>query len=244
MLTPASDVVGSGTPLDRGRIIFILDPMAETVETVETVGGSDGGGLDQVRERLLEATARVFARQGYDGTRILDIVREAGLSTGAVYGRFRSKNDLLREAVIARSGAAARLGTESAGRVADLVARGAARSTAPLSDAEAVRLEAFVAARREPEVARALGEAEARWRAEVAPLVEAALRDGTIAEGIDPDAVLYFVRTLHLGLLVQRASGLPGPDATAWEELVTRIVASFGRPVPPIKEPVPPIKEH
>ena len=42
----------------------------------------------------------MFAREGYDGTKILDIVQEAGLSTGAVYSRFRSKNELLRAAVI------------------------------------------------------------------------------------------------------------------------------------------------
>ncbi|GAC1316553.1 MAG: hypothetical protein NVSMB16_13360 [Acidimicrobiales bacterium] len=188
---------------------------------------------DAVRERLLDAAARVFARQGYDGTRILDIVREAGLSTGAVYGRFRSKNDLLREAVVARSSVAARLGAEGASRVADLVTRGAAHNTGPLGDVEAVRLEAFVAARREPEVARALTEADARWRASVAPLVETALRDGTIAPDVDPEAVLYFVRTLHLGLLVQRGSGLPGPDPATWEVLVSRIVASFGLPPDP-----------
>ena len=187
---------------------------------------------DPVRERLLDAAARVFARQGYDGTRILDIVREAGLSTGAVYGRFQSKNDLLREAVVSRSTVAARLGAEGSRRVADLLARGATRSAGSLSDAEAVRLEAFVAARREPEVARALGEADEHWRASVAPLVEAARRDGTIGEGVDPEAVLHFVRTLHLGLLVHRASGLPGPEPEAWAQLITRIVASFGSPDP------------
>ena len=58
---------------------------------------------DPLRDQLLDAAARVFARQGYEGTRIQDIVAEAGLSTGAVYGRFRSKNELLREAVITRS---------------------------------------------------------------------------------------------------------------------------------------------
>ncbi|GAC1315387.1 MAG: hypothetical protein NVSMB12_10760 [Acidimicrobiales bacterium] len=197
-------------------------------------------GDDPMRDRLLEAAARVFARKGYDGTRILDIVREAGLSTGAVYGRFRSKNDLLREAVIARSGVAARLEAEGAHRVADLVARGAARSADPLTDAEAVRLEAFVAARREPEVACALQDADTNWRASVAPLVEAALGDGTIDEGIDPDAVLYFVRTLHLGLLVHRGSGLAGPDPDAWAHLISRVVAGFGAPdLPPVAKPDP-----
>ena len=58
---------------------------------------------DELRERLLRAAAAVFARQGYDGTKIMDVVRESGLSTGAVYGRFKSKNDLLREAIVTRS---------------------------------------------------------------------------------------------------------------------------------------------
>jgi AcrR family transcriptional regulator len=188
---------------------------------------------DALRTRLLDAAARVFARQGFEGTKILDIVREAGLSTGAVYGRFRSKHELLREAVVRRSSGAARLGHEGAERVADLVARGAALRDEPLTDAEAIRLEAFVTARREPEVATALAEAEDLWRAAVAPLVDAALADGTVAPGVDPEAVLFLVRTLHLGLLAQRGSGLPTPDAESWRQLIARVVASFGAPPSP-----------
>ena len=52
----------------------------------------------------------MFRRQGYAGTKVMDIVREAGLSTGAVYGRFQSKNDLLRAAVLERTVHVARLG--------------------------------------------------------------------------------------------------------------------------------------
>jgi AcrR family transcriptional regulator len=183
---------------------------------------------DELRTRLLDAAARVFARQGFAGTKILDIVREAGLSTGAVYGRFRSKDELLREAVVRRSTTAARLGTEGVARVADLVARGAAIRDEPLTDAEAVRLEAFVTARRDDEVAAALAEAEAHWREAVQPLVDAAITDGTVGDGVDPEAVLFLVRTLHLGLLAQRGSGLPTPDPASWQSLISRVVASFG----------------
>ena len=66
---------------------------------------------DELRARLVRAAAAVFAREGYAGTKIMDIVREAGVSTGTVYGRFRSKNELLREAVVgasARGGVLAR----------------------------------------------------------------------------------------------------------------------------------------
>jgi AcrR family transcriptional regulator len=183
---------------------------------------------DELRERLLRAAAAVFARQGYDGTKIMDVVRESGLSTGAVYGRFRSKNDLLREAIVTRSHNAARLGSDGLERVADLITAGATRTDAPLSDAEALRLEAFVTARREPEVAQALADAHVLFRKRMEPLTEAALLDGTIDDDIDPEAVLFLVRILNLGLLLHRGSGLPGPDEDSWRALVDRVVASFG----------------
>lgn len=185
---------------------------------------------DLLRERLLDAAARVFAEKGYDGTRIQDVVREAGLSTGAVYGRFTSKTDLLREAVITRSMPQVAQGSGAAAKVADLVARGAADLSPGLTDPEAILLETYVTSRREPEVAAALTDANESWRAAVAPLVEAALVDGTVDEGVDPEAVLFLVRVLRIGMLLHRGSGLPTPDADGWEALVGRVVASFGRP--------------
>jgi AcrR family transcriptional regulator len=192
---------------------------------------TDVSGPDDLRERLLRAAAAVFARQGYDGTKIMDIVRESGLSTGAVYGRFRSKNDLLREAIVSRSSKAARLGADGIDRVADLIASGVTHTDCPLSDGEALRLEAYVTARREPEVAQALAEANAAFLERMAPLAAAARLDGTVDDDIDPDAVVFLVRILHLGLLLHRGSGLPGPDDKAWQVLVERLVASFGRQV-------------
>lgn len=183
---------------------------------------------DPLRRQLLEAAARVFARQGYSGTKIQDIVRESGLSTGAVYGRFSSKDHLLREAVIARTGKVANPGSATGARVADLIRRSARLSSEALTDDEAVRLEAFVTARREPDVAAAVADAQAEWRASIQPVVDAAVVDGTVAEGVDPEAVLFFVRSMHLGLLLQQGAGLPGPDPAGWAELIGRIVASFG----------------
>ncbi|HET6949580.1 MAG TPA: helix-turn-helix domain-containing protein [Acidimicrobiales bacterium] len=204
--------------------------------TQRTTGGAAGPGApggDALRERLLRAAAAVFARQGYDGTKIMDVVRESGLSTGAVYGRFRSKNDLLREAIITRSTAAARVGVEGLHRVADFIAAGVSRTDAPLSDVEALRLEAYVTARREPEVAKALAEAHELFQQRMAPVLAAARRDGTVADDVDPDAALFLVRILHLGLLLHRGSGLPGPDEDAWQALVARVVASIGQPPQP-----------
>ena len=183
---------------------------------------------DPIRAQLLDAAAQVFADKGYSGTKIQDIVRAAGLSTGAVYGRFQSKDHLLREAVLAQRNRFAGTSMPEGMRVSELIERLAAVSDAPLSNAEAVRLEAFVTARREPDVADAVAEAQREWREAIQPLVDKAIADGTVANDVDPEAVLFFVRTIALGLLLQRGAGIPGPDPAAWDALVRRIVASFG----------------
>lgn len=188
---------------------------------------SEQSAGDPIREQLIAAALRVFAAKGFEGTKILDIVRAAGLSTGAVYGRFASKTDLLREAVVHGSRRSGRFEV-GATRVADFIRRGATATTGPLTDEEAVRLEAFVAARRDPTVAAALADAQVTFRAAVQPLVDAAVEDGTVATGVDPEAVLFLVRTIQLGLLLQRAAGAPAPGAEPWAALVDRIVASFG----------------
>jgi AcrR family transcriptional regulator len=200
------------------------------VSPAPATGGAVGApGGDELRERLLRAAVAVFARQGYDGTKIMDIVRESGLSTGAVYGRFRSKNDLLREAIVTHSRRTARVGGDDFARVADMIAAVATHTADPLTDAEAVRLEAYVTARREPEVAAAIDESYRVFRERLAPVVAEAEADGTVGDEVDPDAVLFLVRILNLGLLLHRGSGLPGPDDEAWQALVARLVGSFGR---------------
>lgn len=187
-----------------------------------------GAATDEVRARLVRAAATVFAREGYAGTKIMDIVREAGVSTGTVYGRFRSKNELLREAVVGASTKAGVLAS-TARSLGELFRFGARLVDRPLYTFEALRLEAYVTARREEEVAQALADAYDRWRAGVGPLVAAAEADGEIAD-LDPEAVLFLYRTLYLGMLLHRASGLDGPDPDAWDAVVDRVVASLGRP--------------
>jgi AcrR family transcriptional regulator len=197
------------------------------VTSPDQAGGHDSAN-DELGEALLDAAATVFARRGFDGTRIGDVVRQAGLSTGAVYGRFPSREALLRQAVISRSVPHVQAPPPSPGGVGQLVARSSAHIEAELGDEDALVLEAFVAARRHPPIAEALQEAQRRWRADVQVLVDAALSDGSLRPDLDVDAVLYFMRVLRLGRLVLRASGLPGPDQKGWEALVRVVVDSLG----------------
>jgi AcrR family transcriptional regulator len=55
------------------------------------------------RAALVELAAEMFANRGYLQTSIRDIAREASLTTGAIYGHFRNKAELLAEAISSRT---------------------------------------------------------------------------------------------------------------------------------------------
>jgi AcrR family transcriptional regulator len=176
----------------------------------------------------------VFASKGYYGTKIMDIVREAGLSSGAIYGRFNSKNELLTAAVVSATMKNAAGPPPEARTVADFIVRNTADHRGPLTDSEALQLEAFVAARHEPEVADALVRGRRRWRAAVQPFVQAALEDGTASPDIDVESLMYFLETLHLGLFLQRGAGMQPPEPEAWDAFIRRLIRSMsGRPRAP-----------
>ena len=48
------------------------------------------------RDHLVETAARLFAKQGYGDTSLVQVVAEAGLTRGAVYHHFADKRDLFR----------------------------------------------------------------------------------------------------------------------------------------------------
>jgi len=50
-----------------------------------------------VKERLLRVATRLFARHGFEGTSVQDIVDAAGVTKGAMYHYYGSKDDLLFE---------------------------------------------------------------------------------------------------------------------------------------------------
>lgn len=70
---------------------------------------------DATHERIVSAAARAIRRSGYAGTGVADIMKEAGLTHGAFYAHFESRDAMLREA-------ADHAGAESIARAREVVA--------------------------------------------------------------------------------------------------------------------------
>ncbi len=196
---------------------------------------------DGTRARLLAAAHQVFAERGYDRAGVQEIARRAGLTTGAIYGRFTGKAELLQEAIEAASidefdelFAQHRF----AGRATDLLDTvGAHLVTREESDPDrALLLEAFVAARRDPEVAAAVRAVVAQRAARMAELVEASKASGDIDPELDTLSLVRFCHAVGLGFLLIRTLNLDLPDAEPWHDLISRLVGTLAPPSTPIKE--------
>jgi len=67
------------------------------VRQKDSAGNSRAGAGRPVKERLLRVATRLFARHGFEGTSVQDIVDAAGVTKGAMYHYYGSKDDLLYE---------------------------------------------------------------------------------------------------------------------------------------------------
>src|SRR3954470_23109048 len=54
-----------------------------------------GDKRDRTRTRLLEAARSLIREKGYENTTLEDIAEKAGMTTGAIYGNFKNRDDLL-----------------------------------------------------------------------------------------------------------------------------------------------------
>lgn len=183
---------------------------------------------DEIREKLIAAAAEVFAEKGYDRAGVAEIARRAGYTTGAIYGRFTGKADLLLAAIDARSDSELDvLFNEHRfdGKVTDILTTvGSHLVTDDSGPDSALLLEAFVAARRDPEVRRLMQEALDLRRDRLVDLITEAQATGAVDPSLDREAVVRFCHAVGFGFLLFRAVDLELPAAAPWEQLIARLV--------------------
>jgi AcrR family transcriptional regulator len=169
---------------------------------------------------------------------VQEIARRAGLTTGAIYGRFAGKADLLQAAI--ESHTTDELDDLFAqhrfeGHASDILRT--VGSHLVMSDecdedhdhdhAEgALLLEAFVAARRDSEVRAQLLRIVEERASVLSKLVEEAKTDGSIDADLDTESLVRFCHAVGLGFLLYDAISISLPQPEPWERLINRLVGA------------------
>ncbi|WP_227012660.1 MULTISPECIES: TetR/AcrR family transcriptional regulator [unclassified Pseudonocardia] len=164
---------------------------------------------DEVRSRLLDAAAEVFAQRGYAAARLDEIARAAGFTKGAVYSNFASKHALLAELIEQR--VSAHLATSAA----ELQARD--RPGRALEDIAEVFADGIVAgptwarllveiaqqAAYDPEVRAVYTEVRRSLRDELAAALERACDRLGRTPAVPPAQLALTMQSLRLGLVLE-----------------------------------------
>ncbi|HEY4376414.1 MAG TPA: TetR/AcrR family transcriptional regulator [Acidimicrobiales bacterium] len=199
------------------------------IDLSEDLAGSVGG-------RLLESAAEVFAERGYAGAKVAEIARRAGLTTGAIYSRYRGKAELLAEAIdtyCADELDALFSDHRFQGHMEDLLlVAGSNLVERDDSSAPGLLLEAMIAARHEPDVAALLARRFEDRRQRLAAVVEGAKATGGIDPALDTESLVTFCHAVGMGFLLLEVLQTPRPAADSWEALIARLVSAVGAPTP------------
>jgi AcrR family transcriptional regulator len=165
------------------------------------------------REQIVGAARRCVTEQGFHKTTMADVIRESELSAGAVYGYFKSKDEIV--AAIA----------DAALSTVDELFHGILSSPEPLSPAEAMRkvlahvveiaerpggdvtriaLQAWAEAVHNPAIAAIAAEKYTILRNHYATVVRRAQADGTLDPDANPDHVAQALFGMLPGFILQR----------------------------------------
>jgi len=153
------------------------------------------------REQILEGARRCFAENGYEGATVVKLEEAIGLSRGAIFNYFPSKEDLFIELAVRDS---RRMSEIWINEGLDAIVR----EVVELDPAWlAVYLELFRRTRTDPEFCQRI---EERQKA-VAPAnrqrIEEAQREGEFRHDIEPKELGTFVNLVLTGLALMRAGG-------------------------------------
>jgi AcrR family transcriptional regulator len=197
------------------------------------VRAGNAGTADQRREQMLRAALDVIAERGFADSRIADVAERAGTSPALVIYYFKTKDQLLTEAMRFSEDSWYEAGMRrmaeiptAAGRLAELVAM----SCLPDKDLEPLSswvlwLDLWAQAVRHPEVAGVRQKFDERWRDLICSLVVAGQEAGEFGP-VDPVDFAVLMSALLDGLAVQIALADPVVDANRAFDLCMRFAAA------------------
>jgi TetR/AcrR family acrAB operon transcriptional repressor len=154
------------------------------------------------RARLLTAAERVFAARGYDAATLDEIAAEAGLTKGAVYWHFESKQDLF-VTLLGVHGEAGEARQATTGIYQLLLGLGLGR--AQLSRNWARLALEFAAQSRAPEIGLELDNMVQERTQAASAIVSALQAEGVLDPELDPEQVARLLSAVARGLVLLSA---------------------------------------
>lgn len=201
-----------------------------------TTRAADGpempGTADQRREQMLQAALEVISARGYADTRIADVAERAAVSPALVIYYFKTKDQLLTEAIRHYEdtwyavGQARMAGlTSAAARLEEFVAMSCLSEAEPEPASEPqLWLDFWAQAARKAEVAGVRQKSDERWREVITALVLQGQEAGEFRP-VDAAKFAIYLSSLLDGLTIQIALDDPVVDAPRAFELTMQFVA-------------------
>jgi AcrR family transcriptional regulator len=169
----------------------------------------------QRRAQILAAATTCFARQGYHATSMDDVVRECGLSVGAIYSYFPSKEDLflaLSDERAAQTLAHLQAIFAGSGRSVDKVSQAVDYFFAQLSDESLVLARVNVEFMTQAAKSERLKERQRRRCDDVRHFLRDLVADaqdrGEVRADVDVEAAAELIMALNDGVLLLSVAGL------------------------------------
>jgi AcrR family transcriptional regulator len=190
------------------------------------------GTADQRREQMLHAALEVISARGYADTRIADVAERAGVSPALVIYYFKTKDQLLTEAIRYYEDTWYAVGQSkmaglptAAARLEEFVAMSVLSEADPEpASSWQLWLDFWAQAARNPEVASVRQKSDERWREAIGALVHEGQEAGEFRQ-VDPESFAIYLSSLMDGLTIQIALEDPVVDSVRAYELSMRFVA-------------------
>lgn len=160
------------------------------------------------RDRVLKAAERLLALYGVDGIRLRDIAAEAGVSIGLIQHHFGSRDDVVREMLLAANEDRIRQWTAQLDGVEDNRERLRLLLSGALSSRERciVWTESCAAASRHEFLQPLVSDTNNAWRSWVVETIERGVADGTFTLRASPAETAKMLVALVDGLMLAVAA--------------------------------------
>lgn len=181
------------------------------------------------RLQILDTAKRCIARQGYHQTTMDKIAEEAGLSKGALYWYFKSKDDILVDLCRQMNNEYITVFHHFASQrmpVRELVLKTGERLLDLMlkeSDSYKVFLEFWALSGENKEIKKALGEVHAAWEEILSYLIKSGIKGGEIKHGIKVKEFSSAILALFNGLEIVFMVGKVQDVKAVWHTAISAI---------------------